>query len=102
MIYSVALAAYVHTPPRGPAGWAAVIRRGDHVAHQRGHSCHATEAEVLDNARALVVSALSGKMHFVIDPAAPLSEQARADVETARSLARQSAVVVSDLLQVLK
>lgn len=102
MIYSIALAAYVHTPPRGPAGWAAVIRKGDGVAHYRGHSCHSTEADVLDKARALVVSALGGKPHYVIDSAAPLSEQARADLATARSLARQSALVVSDLLQVIK
>lgn len=101
MIYSIALAAYVHAPPRGPAGWGAVIRKGDRVAHYRGHACHATEDEVLDGARALCVSIVSGQMHFVIDPTAPLSEQARADLDRARKLARQSALVTVDLMEVV-
>lgn len=100
--YQVTLATYVHGGTRGPAGWGAVVRREDRVAHYRGHACNATKQEVEDGARALLISSLSGRMHFFTKLDGPLSESSRADVLDAEKLARSAAVVLDVLMEVVK
>lgn len=97
--YTVALAVYalkadtwgLAPEEHGPCGWAAVVRKGDRCAEYRQHACYSTRAAVTEHATATIRTILFGREFFFVTETA--GDQAKKDLERARALARQVALV---------
>lgn len=110
--YAIALAAYalredawgLGPEERGPSGWGAVMRRGDHIAEFRMHSCGSTRREVLEAGRGLLEQMVMGAQFAFVDaPGAIVTDQGHRDLERARELAKQAALIPHEpLMQVIK
>lgn len=97
--YTVALATYalredawgLAPTEHGPAGWAAIVRKGDREAVYKQHACHSTRAAVTEQAVATLRTILHGRDFFFVTESG--GEQAVADIARARALARHVAVI---------
>lgn len=75
----------------GPCGWAAVVRKGERCAEYRQHACYATRAAVTEQATATLRTILAKRDFFFVTETG--SEQAKKDIERAKVLARQVALI---------